>query len=247
MTQPARIYIVASPQPRVGKTLIARLLLEFYRANRRPLVGYDLSPREPALAERFPELVWPLDITETRGQMQLFDRLIAESASTKIVDLGYSAYERFFAVMQEIGFAPEARRRGIEPIVLFVADPSPATMRSYAELRQRSAATLVPVHNESVSVMFAKEDFPATRAACPMLRIPRLSPLVRGVISRPNFSFNAYMAARASGPTEIHQWIGRVFAEFRDFELRLLLGKLGTARGAAPAPAAPMRKGGRAR
>ncbi|HXX04632.1 MAG TPA: hypothetical protein VEJ37_09880, partial [Xanthobacteraceae bacterium] len=81
MAQPAHIYIVASPQPRVGKTLIARLLLEFHRADRRPLVGYDLSPRAPALAERFPELVWPLDIAETRGQMQLFDRLIAENAS----------------------------------------------------------------------------------------------------------------------------------------------------------------------
>ena len=245
MTQPAHIYIVASPQPRVGKTLIARLLLEFHRAERRPLVGYDLSPRAPALAERFPELVWPLDIAETRGQMQLFDRLIAENTSTKVVDLGYGAYEQFFAVMQEIGFVAEARRRSIEPIVLFVADSSEATKRGYAELRRRSAATFVPVHNESVLLMFANEDFPATRAACAKLRIPRLSPLVRGVIDRPSFSFNAYMAAQPGGPTEVHQWIDYVFAEFRDFELRLLLGGLGAARGEA-LRAAPRRESGRA-
>jgi hypothetical protein len=59
-----------------------------------------------------------------------------------------------------------------------------------------------------------------------MIRMPRLSPIVRGVIDRPNFSFGAYMVARAGGPTEIHDWIGGIFAEFRELELRLLMGKL---------------------
>ena len=57
MAQQTPLYIVASPRPRVGKTLIARLLLEFFRSNGRPLVGYDLNPREPALAGHFPDLV----------------------------------------------------------------------------------------------------------------------------------------------------------------------------------------------
>ena len=243
MKQPAHLYIVASPRPRVGRTLIARLLMEFVRAGGRPLVGYDLNPREPALAERFPKLVWPADIADTRGQMELFDRLLAENTSTKVVDLGYGAYEQFFAVMREIGFVPEARSRGIDPIVMFVADPSEASRRSYAELRRRSAATFVPVHNEGVSFLFAQKDFPSTRTECPMIRIPRLSPLVRGVTDRPNFSFNAYMAKQPGGPTEVHQWIGNIYAEFRDLELRLLMGGLSTSFRDPPAvpPPAPKR------
>lgn len=231
MAQPAPLYIVASPRPRIGKTLIARLLMEFLRASDRPLVGFDLNPREPELADRFPNLVWPIDIGATRGQMELFDRLIAESASTKIIDLGYAPFEQFFAVMAEIGFAQEARRRGIEPTVLFVADPAEANVRSYAELRQRSAATFVPVYNESASLLFDDRDFPPTRPEYGVIHIPRLSPLVRGVIDRPNFSFNAYMAKRSGGPTEVHQWIGTIYAEFRDFELRLLMGKLSASLG----------------
>lgn len=236
MTQPAPLYIIASPRPRVGKTLIARLLIEFFRANRRPLVGYDLHPREPALAGRFPDLVWPVDIAETRGQMDLFDRLIADNSSTTVIDLGYGPFEQFFAVMAEIGFVQEARRRLIEPIVLFVTDPAAATGRSYAELRRRLAATtFVPVHNESVSIMFAKEDFPPTRAECGVIRIPRLSPIVRGVIDRPSFSFAAYMTDQPGGPTEVHQWIGAIFTEFRELELRLLMGRLSSSLGDAPA------------
>ncbi|MDR3422805.1 MAG: hypothetical protein P4L80_16440 [Xanthobacteraceae bacterium] len=236
MAQPVPLYIVASPRPRNGKTLIARLLMEFLRQNRRPTVGYDLNPREPALAERFPKLVWPVDIADTRGQMELFDRLLADPASTQVIDLGYGPFDQFFAVMREIGFVQEARRRGIEPIVLFVADSSAATARSYAQLRRRLAATFVPVHNESVALLFAKEDFPPTRTEYGLISIPRLSPLVRGVIDRPNFSFNAYMAKQSGGPTEVHQWIGNIYAEFRDFELRLLMGRLSSSLGGAPAP-----------
>lgn len=237
MAQPAPLYVVASPRPRLGKTLIARLLLEFVRKNRRPLVGYDINPREPALAERFPKLVWPVDIAQTRGQMELFDRLLADETSCKIIDLGYGQFDQFFAVMQEIGFVPEARRRDIEPIVLFVADPSDATARSYAELQRRLAATFVPVYNESVSLLFEREDFPPSRSEYGTIRIPRLSPLVRGVVDRPNFSFNAHMAKQSGAPTEVHQWISDVYAEFRDFELRLLMGRLSSSLGGTPAPA----------
>ena len=68
MTQPAPLYIVASPRPRVGKTLIARLLIEFFRENDRALVGYDLDPREPTFAGYFPDLVATMNIADTRGQ-----------------------------------------------------------------------------------------------------------------------------------------------------------------------------------
>ena len=234
MAQPAPLYIVASPRPRVGKTLIARLLIEFFYAARRPLEGYDLHPREPALANRFPRLVWPVDIGETRGQMELFDRLVADNSSTKVIDLGYGPFEQFFDIMGEIGFVQEARRRLIEPIVLFISDPSAATINAYAELRQRlPATTFVPVHNESVSIMFAKEDFPPSRPECSLLRIPRLSPIVRGVLDRPSFSFASYMTSRLGGPTEVHQWISDIFAEFRELELRLLMGRLTSSLGGA--------------
>jgi hypothetical protein len=49
---------------------------------------------------------------------------------------------------------------------------------------------------------------------------------VRGVVDRPGFSFSTYMARQPGGPTEVHSWIGGIFAQFRDLELRLLIGEL---------------------
>jgi hypothetical protein len=236
MKQPAPVYVVTSPRPRMGKTLLARLMMEYFQQSGRPLVGFDLNPREPMLAGRFPKLVWPVDISDIRGQMELFDRLIADAISTKVIDLGYAPFELFFRVMGEIGFAQEARRRGAEAIVLFVTDQAVATARVYAELQHSVAATFVPVHNESVSLMFSKEDFPPTRPECGMIRVPRLSQIVRGVVDRPTFSFNAYLAKQPGGPTEVHSWTADIYAQFREFELRLLMGKLTSRLGGLTAP-----------
>jgi len=244
MAEQTPLYIAASPRPRVGKTLLARLLIEFFRTSDRPIIGYDLNPREPALAGRFPYLVSTVDIADTLGQMALFDRLISREPRATVIDLGYAPFDQFFAVMAEIGFVQEARRRMIEPIVLFVTDSAPTTIPMYIDLRERLATTtFVPVHNESVSVMFSKKDFPSTYPECSVIRVPRLSPIVRGVIDRPSFTFGSYMNDQPGGPTEIHEWIRTIFNEFRELELRLMMGKLKSSLGggATAAERAPRR------
>ncbi|MGA9894028.1 MAG: hypothetical protein WBQ55_17140 [Xanthobacteraceae bacterium] len=227
MAQHTPLYIVASQHPRVGKTLVARLLIEYFRLSGRPIVGYDLDPREPALAAHFLSRVWPVDIADTQGQMALFDRLVADNWRTTVLDIGYGLCEQFFQVMPEIGFEQEAARRGIVPIVLFITDSAPTTVRRYGELRARLPRTMfVPVDNEATSFMFIPNDFPPTRPECGAIRIPRLSPIVRGVIDRPGFSFAGYLGKRPGGPTEVHTWIDTIFSEFRELELRLLIGEL---------------------
>jgi hypothetical protein len=227
MPQQTQLYIVASRHPRVGKTLLARLLIEFLRIGGRPLVGYDLDPREPALAGWFPSLVWPVDIADTRGQMALFDRILTDHWRTTVIDLGDGLFDQFFKVMAEIGFEDEARQKSIQPIVLFITDSAPFTAQTYAELRRRlGRTTFVPVHNEAASFMVIAQDFPASSPKYETIRMARLSPIVRGVIDRPGFSFATYMSQQPGGPTKVHSWIGQIFAKFRELELQLLIGEL---------------------
>ena len=227
MIHPTPIYIVASPRQRVGKTLIARLLIEFLLTSDRPLEGYDLHPHDPALTRRFPGLVAPIDIRDVSGQMQLFDRLLAHELTTKVIDLGCEPFAQFFAVMGEIDFVVEARQRLIEPIVLFVTDPQTTTVRTYGELRRQfETATFLPVHNHAVSITFTKEDFPPTRTEYGVIHMPRLSPLVGRVIDRPSFSFGTYLNEQPGGPTQVHQWIYPIVTKFRELELQLLMGRL---------------------
>jgi hypothetical protein len=128
--------------------------------------------------------------------------------------------------MVEIGFEDEARQKSIRPVVLFITDSAPFTAATYAELRGRLQQTVfVPVHNEAASFMVIAQDFAPSSPKFKTIRIPRLSPLVRGVIDRPGFSFGAYMSQQPGGPTEVHDWMGQIF-EFRELELQLLIGEL---------------------
>ena len=54
----------------------------------------------------------------------------------------------------------------------------------------------------------------------------RSSGVVRQVTERPGFSFASYSFNATDTTTELYGWTKRVFLEFRDLELRLLLEEL---------------------
>ena len=81
------VTIVASPRPRVGKTLLARLLTDFHLQEGRAVAAFDLNAGEETLVQFLPEHVTRSAIDDIKGQMALFDRLIDDDGVTKIVDL----------------------------------------------------------------------------------------------------------------------------------------------------------------
>jgi Mrp family chromosome partitioning ATPase len=111
MSRPTHVYIVASPRPRTGKTLLARALIEFFRTDERPVAGFDLDTMDPMLARILPQFARHADINDTRGQVALFDELIVDDEKPKVVDVSAHAYETFFDLMEQIDFATEAPRR----------------------------------------------------------------------------------------------------------------------------------------
>src|SRR5438270_6234461 len=135
------VYIICSPRPLVGKTLIARLLSEFLLLQRGAVVAFDINLKEPSLLDYLPKLTETADIDNTFGQMQLMDRLILNDGVAKVIDLGFHAFDEFFKMSEEIGFIKEAARRGIAPMVLFVADTDRVSARGYGLLWQQLPPT----------------------------------------------------------------------------------------------------------
>src|ERR1044071_6951438 len=107
------ITVVTSPRPRVGKTLIARLMADFHLHNGRAIAAFDINGDDSALSQFIPNHAAPADIGEIHGQMALFDRLVADDGTYKVVDLGHSAFKPFFDVAKQIDFAAEVGRPGL--------------------------------------------------------------------------------------------------------------------------------------
>src|SRR6201989_742683 len=111
------VFIICSPRPLVGKTLIARLLSEFLLLKNGNVAAFDINLKEPSLLEYLPRVTETADVIDTYGKMQLMDRLIVNDGVAKVIDLGYHAFDEFFKMCDEIGFMKEAARGGLAPLV----------------------------------------------------------------------------------------------------------------------------------
>ena len=215
------IYIICSPRPRVGKTLLARLLTEYLLARHRDVAAFDLSATEPSLLDYLPKVTETAQINDTFGQMQLMDRLIVGDGVPKVLDLGATVFESFFRMFDEIGFVKEANRQGIDLIALFVLDNGAASSRGYRTLQRIfPPEALVAVSNEAV--LFGELPSWAGQPRR-MLEVKMLPEFLKGYIGKASFSFAAFAGNKTNSSSELYDWIRSAFLHFREIELSLML------------------------
>ena len=216
------VYIICSPRPLVGKTLVARLLSEFLLLKSGEVAAFDVNLKEPSLLEYLPDITETAEVDDTFGKMALMDRLIVDDGIAKVIDLGFHAFDEFFKMSEEIGFLKEAARRGVAPIILFVADTDRASARGHAMLTQQIPANaLVTVDNELVVL----GELPEAMDRGQVVRIGALPVFLKTYISRLTFSFTGYLRGEKDSSTELHQWVRRNYLSFRELELSLILQK----------------------
>lgn len=214
------VYIICSPRPLVGKTLIARQLSEFLLLKNGDVAAFDINLKEPSLLEYLPRITETAEVDDTFGKMTLMDRLIVNDGIAKVIDLGFHAFDEFFKMCDEIGFIKEAARRGVAPVILFVADTDRVSARGYETLQQQIPRTaLVTIDNEHV----VRGELPEAMGRGRILRIAALPVFLKTYVDRLTFSFTGYLRSEKDSSTELHQWIRRNYLSFRELELSLIL------------------------
>ena len=214
------VYIICSPRPQVGKTLIARLLSEFLLLKNGALNAFDVNLKEPSLLDYLPKVTETADVVDTYGKMQLMDRVIVNDGIAKVIDLGYHAFDEFFKMADQIGLMKEALRRRVAPVILFVGDTDRASARAHEMLQQQILPnSLVVVDNEFV----VRGELPPAMGRGRTLRLGALPVFLKTYIDRLSFSFTGYLRSERDSSTELHQWIRRNYSSFRDVELSLLM------------------------
>lgn len=209
------VYIVCSPRPGVGKTLIARLLTEFLLLQNGSITAFDINLREPSLLDYLPELTETATIADTHGQMALMDRLIVNDGVPKVVDLGFHAFDDFFKVIGQIGFIKEASRRGVDPVILFIPDATRPSLMAWRMLNTNfPEGRLIAIDNEQVLHGEIPRDFEKAT----VLKIAALPAFLKSIIGRTNLSFTNYLRTNRDNSSELHQWIRSNYIKFRDMD-----------------------------
>ena len=180
------------------------------------MTAFDINLKEPSLLDYLPKLTETAEVDDTFGKMALMDRLIVNDSVPKVIDLGYHAFDEFFKMSEEIGFMKEAARRGIVPVVLFVADTDRASARGHQMLQAQIPPTRAGDHRQRIRG--------ARRIAAGLRPRPRhshraLPQFLKTYIDRPNFSFTGYLRTEKDSSTELHQWIRKNYFSFRELEL----------------------------
>src|SRR5215471_6903778 len=235
---PAPIYVVCSPNRQVGKTMLARLLTEHYLADARAVAAFDLADEGPGLADFLPHHATIPNIRDMRGQVRFFDGLIESANVPKIIDLSHREFANFFTIVDKIGLFEEARGRSIEPLILFLIDPSPVSVKAYSLLRRRFAGiSLLPVRNLTVAKGLPYCDsFPHASRLVVSLEIAVLGHAARALVERERFSFlnlakqaPPYSDMSARTRAELDAWFRRARFQFREIELSLIREQILTA------------------
>jgi len=213
----------------VGKTLIARMLTEMHFIDEDPVTAFDLADEGPQMADFLPDSTAISDIGDITGQMQFFDRLIADNDSAKVIDVSHRVFKNFFLIVNKIGFFQEARRQSIEPVILFLTNPDPKAAKAYAILqRWFSDVALIPVLNQkTVAGGRDNEKFPLCSTVPISVEVPCISPALTALVDQPSFSFAQFWNRSVERlpehlDDELRHWMKRVLLRFRQIELCLL-------------------------
>ena len=100
------VFIVCSDHARNGKTLLARVLVDFLLLEGRDPFCFDLGHPDPALRQYFPGRTAALDFAQAGRSGRLFDTMLARGGRDYVIDLSAQHLALFCEVAAERNSRP---------------------------------------------------------------------------------------------------------------------------------------------
>jgi hypothetical protein len=198
MSETSFAAIVASLHARTGKTLLARVLAEYFiLSGMRPLL-FDTDTAECRLCASFPHETLVVDPSQVPDQMTLFDTMALTTPEARVVDVTHQSFRKVFKVMQDIDFVAEARALQVEPAIFYIADRHADSYAEALQLRARFAGVpFVAVDNPFIGVpsdVIRKSDaYQSFMSHELRLTIPPLDAASLHALADPQFSLSDFM------------------------------------------------------
>ena len=223
MASAPAIHIVCSDQHRNGKTLLARLLVDYLLLEQHDPFAIDLSYPEGILRPYFPGRTALVDFDEVAGQMKAFDTILAGPGRDYVIDIPAQHLAKFCETFTDLQFRNAIRKAGFRLIVYFVIDKEEESLKAATHAEDILTPELfIPVRNEAVGSALPR------RFTGLSLTMPVLDPEVIGIVNSRRFSFRSFLLGdeqpvplriRPNLKTFLHS----VMSCFRDIEPALSL------------------------
>ena len=130
MTKPA-VIIVGADKGGVGKTTVARTLLDYFNARKVPTRAFDTEAPKGTLKRFHPDVTEVVDVTAIPDQMQIFDTL--SDTQVTLIDVRAGLLTPTLRALRDIGFIDAAKKGQITFSVFHILGPTIASLDEIAE------------------------------------------------------------------------------------------------------------------
>jgi hypothetical protein len=250
MAKPA-VIIVGADKGGVGKTTVARTLLDYLGTHHVTIRAFDTESPRGTLKRFHPEQTEVVDITLVADQMKIFDTLNSSKASVTLIDVRAGLMSPTLKALRDIGFIDAARKGQITFALFHILGP---TIASLDEINETAAclgdARYFMVKNFVNSTHFFEWD-EATHACyfkqvkdAVEIAIPKLNEMATEQVELASVPYLTFVANKkqSGDPASfsfvlrgyVRHWLGNVWAEYDRINLTEIL--------APKAPAAEAQK-----
>src|ERR1700740_1083885 len=132
MAKPALI-LVGADKGGVGKTTVARTLLDYFTAHHVPTRAFDTEPPKGTLKRFHRDVSDVVDATVVADQMRIIDTLSTTDATVTVVDMRAGMLSPTLRSLRDIGFLDAVKKGQITFIVFHLLGSSIASLNEIEE------------------------------------------------------------------------------------------------------------------
>ncbi len=223
------LFVIGADKGGVGKTTVARSLLDYFAATGVPARAFDTEYPRGTLKRFFPDVTEVVDFTSVADQMRILDTIRTSKNST-VIDVRAGQLSPTLKLFKQVGLFDALKRADVNLIVLHVLGPSISSLSEIDEI-----ASFVPAEkyilvknfiNDSKFFDWSKSTsesyFPNSRNVAKII-VPKLNELAYEQIERAGVSFLTFIANQTQKQKYdfsfvlrgyVRHWLAAIWGEF---------------------------------
>lgn len=250
MSKPT-VVVVGADKGGVGKTTVARTVLDYFTAHHVPTRAFDTESPKGTLKRFHPDISEIVDVTSVSDQMRIFDTLSSTNSSVTVIDVRAGLLSPTLRSLRDIGFLDAVKKGQITFVVLHVLGSSIASLNEIEETTEFvTDAKYFLVKNFINDTSFFEWD-QATHASyfnkfkdAIDITIPKLNEMAYEQVELASVPFLTFVANKdPAGETAnysfvlrgyVRHWLGNVWAEFDRIKLNDIVATGGEVQASGP-------------
>ena len=235
------VVIVGADKGGVGKTTVARTLIDYLTAHQIPTRAFDTETPKGTLKRFHPAATEIVDINLVSDQMKIFDTLGAPEASVTVIDVRAGLMAQTLRALRDFGFIDAARKGQITFAVFHILGPTIASLDEIADTAAvLGDARYFLVKNFINNTHFFQWDeethsnyFKKVKNAVE-ITIPKLNEMATEQVELASVPFVTFIANKKQNGDPaaysfvlrgyVRHWLGNVWAEYDRIRLTDIVG-----------------------